>query len=415
MNYASSYSLRTFEGTILDQGQIGSCVENALVTDIDLIMRQAGHEIAPLSRMQSYADTRTADNYFDYDIGSIPTTTLNQAMTKGLAFESSWSYDPALLYQHPTTAVYTEASQNKVTAWHALNINQSYGFIMQDIKTELSEGHPVLLAFRVDNYFYYKTGPLSTQINYGDDGATAGPGHMVTIVGMDDNLNGGSLIVKNSWGTGWGDNGYGTISYQQFNETGHGLTDASGNYIWPSLTGLFVVDGFKGMDFTWSAERLEVAREYATILQRAPDTAGMDYWASGIKAGLTTEVALANMLITSTEGASIFGAANNASFLSTVYHETLGRDIDVGGLSYWSGVLNAGYSRGDVFISIEHAPEAAQFIANKTNVAAYVAIALQNAGGHDAATHTALESVTTDVNQVEVIKVGLGHVFTGLV
>jgi hypothetical protein len=37
--------------------------------------------------------------------------------------------------------------------------------------------------------------------------------HAVTIVGWDDNLGGGSWIIRNSWGTGWGENGYMYITY----------------------------------------------------------------------------------------------------------------------------------------------------------------------------------------------------------
>ncbi len=44
-----------------------------------------------------------------------------------------------------------------------------------------------------------------------DVNCTGGP-HIVTIVGWDD-ANGGYWIIKNSWGTGWGDNGYLYLRY----------------------------------------------------------------------------------------------------------------------------------------------------------------------------------------------------------
>ena len=37
--------------------------------------------------------------------------------------------------------------------------------------------------------------------------------HCVVLVGWDNNVNGGSWLIKNSWGTGWENNGYGWIMF----------------------------------------------------------------------------------------------------------------------------------------------------------------------------------------------------------
>jgi hypothetical protein len=86
-------------------------------------------------------------------------------------------------------------------------------------------------------------GPLEVNISAEHDwynpatGATAGAfggvDHKVQMVGMTDDPSapgGGYVIVKNSWGTGWGDAGYGDISYARITQ------DAA--YAWPSVVDL---------------------------------------------------------------------------------------------------------------------------------------------------------------------------------
>jgi cathepsin L len=68
-------------------------------------------------------------------------------------------------------------------------------------------------------------GPIGTGVAAGSDWDNVGPGsvisgrstnidHDVVLVGWDDSKgNGGAWIMRNSWGTGWGDLGYAFIAY----------------------------------------------------------------------------------------------------------------------------------------------------------------------------------------------------------
>lgn len=67
------------------------------------------------------------------------------------------------------------------------------------------------------------------------EGAVGGMNHAVCVVGWDDALNGGSFIIKNSWGTWWGTQGFGTISYFDLEKYGrvHALTGATWQVEYP--------------------------------------------------------------------------------------------------------------------------------------------------------------------------------------
>lgn len=83
------------------------------------------------------------------------------------------------------------------------------------IKTAIYQYGPVAVAVAADSYFQSYTGGVfnrnsSSQVN-----------HAVVLVGWDDSQQ--CWILRNSWGSGWGESGYMRIKYG-VNQVGYGAT-----------------------------------------------------------------------------------------------------------------------------------------------------------------------------------------------
>jgi hypothetical protein len=98
------------------------------------------------------------------------------------------------------------AQDFKVRGLTRVNISQ-----FDDIKGQLAQSNPVMISFKVSTAFmrFRGSGTFTEPTPPADDKNQGG--HAMTIVGYDERRQAFRLI--NSWGKGWGDHGYGWISY----------------------------------------------------------------------------------------------------------------------------------------------------------------------------------------------------------
>ena len=97
----------------------------------------------------------------------------------------------------PTDA-YNEAVYFKIYSYVQIEL-------MDDLKDALNQFGPCLIAFPVYNY--------SNQLWIQKTGDKFKGGHCMTVVGYDTS----NFIIRNTWGTSWGDNGY---TYYPFSQWG---------------------------------------------------------------------------------------------------------------------------------------------------------------------------------------------------
>lgn len=112
-------------------------------------------------------------------------------------------------------------------------------------------------------------------------------------------------------------------------------------------TGVFVPD----------ANTAATARLYYGILDRAPDAAGLVGWTSAIQHG-TSLTNVAQQFLDSSEAQVKLSNVSDATFISNLYNNALGRDADAIGLQHWISAIQHGTSYADVAVQISASPEA---------------------------------------------------------
>ena len=88
---------------------------------------------------------------------------------------------------------------------------------IENVKINIAKNFPVMIATNITKSLYnVKTGSNQQAVWSPQGGEENEGGHAMCVVGYDDTINGGSFRIVNSWGTGWGDNGYFWLSYKDF-------------------------------------------------------------------------------------------------------------------------------------------------------------------------------------------------------
>ena len=83
---------------------------------------------------------------------------------------------------------------------------------IRKVKKSLSEDCPVVIAMWLPSSFYN----AGNYWNGMDIDPTKHGYHAMCVVGYDDNVNGGSFQIMNSWGPNWGNNGFVWVKYSDF-------------------------------------------------------------------------------------------------------------------------------------------------------------------------------------------------------
>jgi C1A family cysteine protease len=220
-NLPASVDLREWCSPIEHQGSLGSCTAHAGVALVEYYERRAFGRHVDASRLFLYKVTRNLLQWTG-DRGAFIRTAMAAIALFGVPPEEYWPYSIEEFDNEPSSFCYAFAQDYRAVQYFRLDPPDTQkDTLLKRIKSCLASGLPEMFGFTV----------FSSIEQAGDDGKIPFPGqnerilggHAVAAVGFDDEIRvknmtsgvetTGAFLIRNSWGTEWGDSGYGWLPY----------------------------------------------------------------------------------------------------------------------------------------------------------------------------------------------------------
>lgn len=192
---------------IFYQGKLGSCTANAIAAafEFDQHKEEGCWEFTP-SRLFIYYNERVCEGTVNEDTGASLRDGIKAVSKVGCCPEEMWPYDESRYAEEPPVECFEVAAKNRATAYHRLDQD------LHQLKSCIREGFPFLFGFMVLSSFEHPTVARTGFMKMPQKGDKPMGGHAVCAVGFDDDQE--VFICRNSWGSGWGDDGYFYMPYR---------------------------------------------------------------------------------------------------------------------------------------------------------------------------------------------------------
>jgi len=197
---------------IYDQDQLGSCTANAIGAAYVFSCMKQGKPIFMPSRLFIYYNERAVEGTITQDAGAEIRDGIKVLAKQGVCLEKTWPYIISKFAKKPTAVAYTEGLKHQALTYQRLDNTQ-----VDQLKACLASGYPIVFGFSVYDGFESDEVARTGVLNMPAASENMLGGHAVVLVGYDDTTQ--RFLVRNSWGTDWGQHGYFTMPYAYVTST----------------------------------------------------------------------------------------------------------------------------------------------------------------------------------------------------
>ncbi|MGD2251135.1 MAG: C1 family peptidase [Candidatus Methanofastidiosia archaeon] len=218
--------LKKWCSPIENQGTLGSCTAHAAMGIVEYFEKRAFGKHLDGSRLFVYKATRNLMGVTG-DTGAWLRSTMGALVLCGTPPEKYWKYTDKKpdFDEEPPSFVYAVADNYQAVKYFCHDprgVKLHPNNVLGSVKKYLAAGIPSIFGFY--GFSSFNQTNVTGGIPYPCPGERAKWAHGVAAVGYDDTKKiknsecdiqtTGALLIRNSWGTKWGDNGYGWLPYE---------------------------------------------------------------------------------------------------------------------------------------------------------------------------------------------------------
>lgn len=190
-----------------DQEALGSCTGNGFGAVIEYNEKIENPYHVDVSRLFIYYNERERNNQIYEDAGARIRDGIKALAQHGVCDEVLWPYDITRFTEKPSDEAYKDALKRRIKEYRRLTT-------LDHVRHALSQGTPVVFGFAVFSSFDRPEVGVTGRVPLPWKFDKLVGGHCVVMAGHNDKTE--LFKWKNSYGTKWGDRGYGYFSYEYF-------------------------------------------------------------------------------------------------------------------------------------------------------------------------------------------------------